>query len=217
MPPSSYAITSRWNKLSEFVQRTCADRDESHGHAHMKTVAETSRHIIEQDFRDRRHYRHLILDAITVAWLHDIADHKYDDKEGTLEKQLDEFGHQNISNYKDIKQVIKNVSYSSENKAIRAGEPLDYDKLLTPYYALVRHIVSDADKLEAIGQIGITRALVYTRHANPTQTEAEVIANVRQHADEKLLRLAGEFIRTPTAQNIARKKHTEMVEGLKQL
>jgi uncharacterized protein len=159
----------------------------------------------------------LILDAITAAWLHDIADHKYDDKEGTLEKQLDEFGHQNISNYKDIKQVIKYVSYSSENKAILAGEPLDYDKLLTPYYALVRHIVSDADKLEAIGQIGITRALEYTRHANPTYTEAEVIANVRQHADEKLLRLAGEFIRTPTAQNIAHKRHAEMVEALRQL
>jgi HD superfamily phosphodiesterase len=183
----------------------------------MKTVAETSRHIIEQDFRDRRHYRHLILDAITVAWLHDIADHKYDDKEGTLEKQLDEFGHQNISNYKDIKQVIKYVSYSSENKAIRAGEPLDYDKLLTPYYALVRHIVSDADKLQAIGKIGITRALMYTRDANPTYTEAQVIAEVRKHADEKLLRIATEFIRTPTARMLAQKEHDEMVVELQHL
>ena len=181
----------------------------------MKTVAEMSLRIVRQDYHDRRQYRHLILDAITVAWLHDVADHKYDDKDGTLEKKLDEFGYKHISNYPNIKQVIKNVSYSSENNAIRAGEPLDYDKLLTPYYALVRHIVSDADKLEAIGQIGIERALGYTRHANPTHTEAEVIANVRQHADDKLLRLATEFIRTPTARVIARQRHDEMVAGLK--
>jgi HD superfamily phosphodiesterase len=183
----------------------------------METVAKTTLYIIKQDYSNRRQYRHLILDGITAAWLHDVADHKYEDKEGTLEKKLDEFGHKHISNYTEIKQVIKNVSYSSENNAIRAGEPLDYDKLLTPYYALVRHIVSDADKLEALGQIGIERAIGYTRHANPTYTEAEVIANVRQHADDKLLRLATEFIRTHTASIIARQRHEEMVAGLKLL
>lgn len=210
-------LQERWNILSEFVQTICADRDESHGHGHMKKVAEISLNIIRQDYHNRRQYRHLLLDASTAAWLHDVADHKYDDEDRTLEKKLDEFGYKNISNYTEIKQVIKNVSYSSENRAIRAGEPLDYDKLLTPYYALVRHIVSDADKLEALGQIGIERALGYTRHANPTYTEAEVIANVRQHADDKLLRLATEFIRTPTARIIARQRHDETVAGLKLL
>ena len=182
----------------------------------METVAKMSLFIVHQDYSDRRQYHHLILDTITAAWLHDVADHKYD-KDGTLEKRLDEFGHKHISNYSEIKQVVKNVSYSSENKAIRAGEPLDYDRLLTPYYALVRHIVSDADKLEALGQIGIERALGYTRHANPTYTEAEVIENVRQHADDKLLRLSTEFIRTTTARAIAHKRHEEMVAGLKNL
>ena len=180
----------------------------------MKVVAERSSFLIQQDFTDRRQYKHLILDAITAAWLHDIADHKYD-HDGTLEQQLDEFGHKNIPNYSDIKKVIKYVSYSSENKAILAGTPLDYDSLLTPYYALVRHIVSDADKLEAIGQIGIKRALEYTRHANPTYTEEQVMTDVRKHADEKLLRLATEFIRTPTARVIAQERHKEMAEWIK--
>jgi HD superfamily phosphodiesterase len=209
------AIQQRWNLLSNFVQTTCADRDESHGYAHMKAVATTSLHIIKQDFRDRRHYHNLILDSITAAWLHDIADHKYD-HDGTLEQRLDTFGQTHIPNYKDIKQVIKYVSFSSENKAIQAGTPLDYDALLTPYYALVRHIVSDADKLEAIGQIGITRAIEYTTHTNPTYTEEQVFADVKKHAHEKLLRLASEFIRTPSAMIIAQQRHKEMLTWTQQ-
>lgn len=201
----------RWNMLSDFVQKTCAGRDESHGHAHMQAVATTARYLVQVDFTDRRHYHHLILDAITAAWLHDIADHKYD-HDGTLQQTLDDFGYKHISNYEDIKKVIKYVSYSSENKAILAGTPLDYDTLLMPYYALVRHIVSDADKLEAIGQIGITRALEYTRDANPTYTEQQVIADVCKHANEKLLRLSTEFIRTPTARALAQQRHQEMAQ-----
>lgn len=182
----------------------------------MKAVAEMSRHIIHEDYRDRRHYRHLMMDAITAAWLHDIADHKYD-HDGTLEQRLDEFGYKHMMNYEDLKKVIKYVSFSSENKAIFAGTPLDYDSLLTPYYALVRHIVSDADKLQAIGKIGITRALMYTRESNPTYTEAQVIVDVRKHADEKLLRIATEFMRTPTGRMLAQKEHDDMVNELQQL
>jgi HD superfamily phosphodiesterase len=204
----------RWNLLSDFVRKTCAGRDESHGHAHMQAVATTARYLVKMDFANRRQYCHLILDTITAAWLHDIADHKYD-HDGTLQQTLDDFGYEHISNYQDIKKVIKYVSYSSENKAILAGTPLDYDTLLMPYYALVRHIVSDADKLEAIGQIGITRALEYTRDANPTYTEQQVVADVCKHAHEKLLRLSTEFIRTPTARALAQQRHQEMARWVR--
>jgi len=209
-------LHERWNKLSEFVRTTCLGRDSSHGYDHMKTVALISLDIIEREFAERRHYNNLKLDAMTAAWLHDIADHKYD-KDGTLEQQLDEFGKKNISNYKELKPVIKYVSYSSENNAILAGTPIDYDSILTPYYALVRHIVSDADKLEAIGKDGVTRALTYTKHANPTYTDAQVIADVHKHAKEKLLRLASEFIRTNTGRMLAKQKHDEMVNELTHL
>jgi HD superfamily phosphodiesterase len=207
-------LAKRWNLLSDFVQKTCAGRDESHGHAHMQAVATTARYLVQTDFANRRQYYHLILDTTTVAWLHDIADHKYD-HDGTLQQTLDDFGYEHISNYQDIKKVIKYVSYSSENKAILAGTPLDYDTILMPYYALVRHIVSDADKLEAIGQIGITRALEYTRDANPAYTEQQVIADVCKHANEKLLRLASDFIRTPTARALAQQRHQEMEQWVR--
>lgn len=208
---SQSAIDVRWSLLSNFVAETCKDRDDSHGHAHMKAVAETTRFIIERDFIDES--GNLTLDAITAAWLHDVADHKYD-HDGTLEQKLDDFGTANIWNYQEIKQVIKYVSFSTENKAITAGTPLNFLAILGAYYSQIRDIVSDADKLEAIGTIGIQRCIEYTTHTNPTHTHAQVKSDVKKHADEKLLRLASQFIKTPTARTIANIRHKEMEEWL---
>jgi HD superfamily phosphodiesterase len=179
----------------------------------MKAVAETSKFIIKQDWVYEDETGSLMLDAITVAWLHDIADHKYD-HDGTLEQRLDAFGDANISNYNEIKQVIKYVSFSTENKAIIAGTPLNFPAILGVYYAHIRDIVSDADKLEAIGIVGIQRCIEYTTHTNPTYTHAQVISDVKKHADEKLLRLASQFIKTPAARTIAARRHHEMEEWL---
>ena len=94
---------------------------------------------------------------------------------------------------------------------------MDYEELLGEHYAKVRHIVSDADKLEAIGTIGVVRAIQYTTHANPGSTEKQIIEDVKKHAEEKLLRLAGEFIHTPYAKREGRVRHDEMVQQLADL
>jgi HD superfamily phosphodiesterase len=177
----------------------------------MKAVAEMTRYIVEQDFNDES--GHLTLDAITAAWLHDIADHKYD-HDGTLEQRLDEFGTANIPNYTEIKQVIKYVSYSTEEKAIASGTPLNFKQILGDYYSNIRDIVSDADKLESIGVKGMERSLTYNTDTNPTFTRAQVIAEVRKIYNEKLVRLATQFIKTPTARAIATQRHKEMEEWL---
>lgn len=207
------SATDRWNTLSTFVQTVCEGRDESHGHAHMKAVAETARTIVERDFGDHPNFSNLLLDAITVAWLHDVSDHKYD-HDGMLDKQLDTFGYSNIANFDQIKKVVKLISYSSENRAILAGSPLNYEELLGEHFATVRHIVSDADKLEAIGKIGIDRCIEYTTHSNPGSSEEKIVREVKKHADEKLLRLKDEFIRTPTGKFLASSLHEEMVKIL---
>jgi HD superfamily phosphodiesterase len=172
-----------------------------------------SRFIIEKDFIDES--GNLTLDAITAAWLHDVADHKYD-HDGTLEQRLDDFGFANILNYEEIKNVIKYVSFSTENKAIIAGTPLNFPEILGAYYSQIRDIVSDADKLEAIGTIGIKRCIEYTTHTNPTYTQTQIINDVKKHAHEKLLRIASQFIRTPTARTIAQNRHNKIIEWLHQ-
>ena len=205
------SVEQRWNMLSEFVQTICAGRSDTHGHAHMKAVAETSSYLLFADFFDKD--GSMMLDTITAAWLHDVADHKYD-HDGTLEQRLDEFGTANIPNYAEIKQVIKYVSYSTEEKAIASGTPLNFKQILGDYYSNIRDIVSDADKLESIGVKGMERSLTYNTDTNPTFTHAQVIAEVRKIYDEKLVKLATQFIRTPTARAIAQKEHTKMEEWL---
>jgi hypothetical protein len=205
------SIEQRWNKLSDFVQTICAGRSDTHGHAHMKAVAETSSYIVFVDFYDKD--GSMMLDTITAAWLHDVADHKYD-YDGTLEQRLDEFGTANIPNYADLKKVIKYVSYSTEHKALLAGTPLDFKQILGDYYSNIRDIVSDADKLESIGVKGMERSLTYNTDTNPTFTRTQVIAEVRKIYDEKLVKLATQFIRTSTARAIATRRHKEMEEWL---
>ena len=208
---TAIAIEQRWNMLSDFVQTICAGRSKTHGHAHMKAVAEMSSYLLFVDFEDKD--GNLMLDTITAAWLHDIADHKYD-YDGTLEQRLDEFGTENIPNYTEIKQVIKYVSYSTEHKAILAGTPLDFNQILGAYYSQIRDIVSDADKLESIGIKGMERSYTYNSDTNPTFTHAQVATEVRKIYDEKLVKLATQFIKTPTARTIAQKEHKEMEEWL---
>jgi len=205
------AIEQRWQLLSDFVLTTCAGRSDTHGHAHMKAVAETSAYLLFVDFYDKDGT--LMLDTITAAWLHDVADHKYD-YDGTLEQRLDAFGAANIPNYAEIKQVIKYVSYSTEHKAILAGTPLDFKQILGDYYSNIRDIVSDADKLESIGVKGMERSLIYNTDTNPTFTRTQVIAEVRKIYDEKLVKLATQFIKTPTARDIAQKEHRKMEDWL---
>ena len=205
------SVEQRWTKLSEFVQTICAGRSDTHGHAHMKAVAEMSSYLLFADFFDKD--GSMMLDTITAAWLHDVADHKYD-HDGTLEQRLDEFGTANIPNYAEIKQVIKYVSYSTEEKAIASGTPLNFKQILGDYYSNIRDIVSDADKLESIGVKGMERSLTYNTDTNPTFTRTQVIAEVRKIYNEKLVKLATQFIRTPTARAIAQKEHTKMEEWL---
>ena len=211
---TSQDVEERWAMLDEFVRKVCADRDESHGYEHMKTVAETARTIVQLDFSNTDW--ELMNDAITVAWLHDIADPKYD-KDGKLYEMLVEWGWGRIGNFHRILKAIDLVSFSSENKAILVGTPINYADLLGKHFAIVRQIVSDADKLEAIGKIGIDRCLQYTRHANPGHTEEQIIADVNKHAEVKLKRLADEFIRTPTGKNRAYLKHLELLQALADL
>jgi HD superfamily phosphodiesterase len=102
-----------------------------------------------------------------------------------------------------IMDIIERISYSRE----KTFGDSDWLATLGETGIIVRNIVSDADKLEAIGEIGIRRCEQYSRHVSPHN----VWARVRQHADEKLLHLRDHYIRTRAGKQLAAPLHDEMV------
>ena len=151
-----------------------------------------------------------------AALLHDIADHKFHDGDETVGpkvagawlKQVDA----DESTITHVQQIIKNISFKG------AG-------VSTPMQTLEGEIVQDADRLDAIGAIGIGRAFAYGGHRNremynpeksPTQHDSfEAYKSDKgptiNHFYEKLF-LLKDRMNTTAAKEIAEKRHQFMKE-----
>ena len=208
-----------WEVLSEFVQRVCKGRDPSHGHEHMEKVAKNARYIYENTESDYKN-DHVYIMLLAASFLHDVNDYKYD-PDKLLTKQMYDF----LMHYFDendtklIMNIIDRVSYSKENNAIVLKQKLDWQEVLGDVGCFIRDIVSDADKLEAIGKIGIQRCIEYNTHKyfekNGNNISREQLVNdIITHANEKLLRLEDEFIRTKVGKQMAEPLHEEMITAI---
>lgn len=180
-----------------FVRTTCIShkRDKSHGLEHMLDVTLNGLHILFNDDVVITVYD--IENIIVCCMLHDVADHKYD-KEGILEQEVKDFLDMIIANgtkpghdtSKDLWNCLSNTSYSLEKKL---GGHKNVLQTIKPPLSLelqyVNKVVSDADRLEAIGKIGAERCILYTQHLIPDADLDTWKHNVKKHAEEKLYRL----------------------------
>jgi len=208
-------------QFSEFVQNICKNRDESHGYSHMENVAKNACWILNH-LQGIDHER-LVNKVLAVAWLHDVNDHKYHDIQNA-EQKMCEFLQTlfSESEMNDIMRIISYISYTKEQNAIEKGNPINFEKELGYPSCLIRHIVSDADKLEAIGKIGLVRCrkynteLYFHKHGIAIPQE-ELKKIIIYHAKEKLLRIKDEFIRTKPGLDLAIPLHNELIEELTKL
>lgn len=217
-----------WTSLALFVSEECKNRDKSHGFDHMRDVAHLSLEIYDMERKSNSFYNDntTVRYIMIVAWLHDVADHKYDGSNELAKKQrvfLEETLKLPTEEIQYITNIIDRISYSKENKIIKDGGQLDWIQVLGGWGCFIRDIVSDADKLEAIGSIGIQRCREYaqveyakTHNGQPIPKDL-LCEQVRQHAKDKLLRIKDEFIRTQTGKMMAIPKHNEMVSLLEMM
>lgn len=198
-------------ELKKFVQDACAGRDPSHGWEHMEKVMFTSLQIYKQEEKKHNWTSNDQKVVIYAASLHDVCDHKYEPIE-ELRKRMKTFLHKQLGNNDAIRvlNIIDRISYSKENKGLIDWGTLGKDLLL-------RNIVSDADKLEAIGKIGIIRCVQYIHEKNPTITPEDLVKKVEGHCHEKLFRLKDEFIRTEYGKKMAEPLHQELLDELDKL
>lgn len=194
-------------------------RDASHGIMHFEAVATNVETILKNCEIYCNDLRLSSL-AIIIAWLHDVADHKYAQAENdqNLELKMIEFlkTHFTPDDQALILHTIDAAGYSTQVRhETKNGSSADtWFQSMTHEQKLLRDLVSDADKLEAIGRPGLLRCIEFTRHKYPHLGVKQIYDHVVQHSKDKLLRLAEHYIYTPHGKVLAKTLHDEFVQAL---
>jgi uncharacterized protein len=199
-------------QTQEFLKQKFAEEVTGHDYWHMYRVWRTAKYIAEREQG---------VDVLTLelaALLHDIADWKFtdgDDEAGPREarKWLESIGVDEAV-IRHVEEIIRHVSFKG------AGVK---SKLTT----IEGKIVHDADKLDAIGAIGIARTFAYGGSRNRPLYDPDVkpvlhgtfeeyrksTGPTLNHFYEKLL-LLKDMMFTETGRKMAEQRHKFMQEYL---
>lgn len=200
-------------RTAEFVQEKLKNAEAGHDWWHIQRVWKNTKLILETEEADA-------LVCELTALLHDIADSKFHDGDEHIGPRI--AGEFLLDNGLDsdriahVQQIIYNMSYKAS-----LGQVDFHSKEL--------EIVQDADRLDAIGAIGIARAFHYGGFKNreiynpdippQQQLSKEVYKNATtptmNHFYEKLL-LLRDKMNTNTAKQIAEHRHRFMESFLQQ-
>lgn len=168
-----------------------------HDYYHMKRVASLA--------KDISHYEHADYFLCEVAaWVHDVGDKKLTPNPAQAVNDLDIFLKK--INFTDeiimqVKLIIKDISFSSGN--------------LTPD-TIEGKIVQDADRLDAIGAIGIARTFAYGgANSQLIYSEVDKKGTSVQHFYDKLFKLKSS-INTVRGNELAQDRHNFTVNFINQ-
>lgn len=184
--------------IRDAFEMACADanrHDASHDSSHIERVHNLALRLAKQEGVED------LLCVRLAAILHDVQDPKYslDDKATgrTVRQFLKHHPFQCPDSFVNkVVYVVENVSYSKEVK--NAVAPV----AMIPELA----VVQDADRLDALGPIGIARVFAFTgsKGANGKLNDGF------QHLHDKILHIK-ERLKTKTAQVMGQKLHDQIV------
>lgn len=203
-------------KTKKYVKNMLKSDSSGHDWFHMYRVWQTALHIAQEEEND--------VDLFVVemaALLHDVADPKLHSKDALKGQKIikDYLNNRNIPQKKkdEIFHIVKNSSFSKtlEQKKIQKSKEF--------------MIVQDADRLDALGAIGIARAFRYGGHMKRVMHDPKILPNKKvsseqylsregttiNHFYEKLL-LLKDKMNTKTAKKLAQERHQFMEQFLDQ-
>lgn len=191
-----------------FVKKTLSGAEAGHDWFHIERVFRNAKHLNETEKGDE-------LVVALAALLHDIADSKFNNGDEEIGPRIAgkflnslELDPAIVTH---VQQIIKNLSYKASLGAINfQSRELD--------------IVQDADRLDAIGAIGIARAFTYGGYKNRVLYDPEIAPNLHMskeeyknsstptlnHFYEKLLKLK-DLMKTESGKKIAAERHDFML------
>lgn len=201
------------DKTIRFVKTTLAQAEGGHDWFHIERVYKNALLIAESEKCD--------LEIVQLgALLHDIADSKFHDGDESIgPKTARTF----LESEKVEPTIIDHVIAIIENISFKGG------KVERQFSSIELDIVQDADRLDAIGAIGIARTFNYGGFKNRALYNPEIAPNLSMTKDEyknneaptinhfyeKLL-LLKDKMNTETGKPIAQDRHRYMEDFLKQ-
>lgn len=170
-----------------YVYQEFSGEGTGHDFFHLERVVKTALRLARQEDAD------LFMTEL-AAWLHDVGDHKLNNGVDRSEEQITAILSKLKTPDEMIRKVIEIVSQVSFSKGKKAE-------------SLEAKIVQDADRLDAIGAIGLARVFAFGGSKNreiynPKQPDQTTI----QHFYDKLLKLK-DLMNTAAAQQIALERH----------
>ncbi len=187
-----------FEQLVQMVKALQTGEATGHDWFHTQRVLAVSREIAKQE--------NCNMDIVqAAALLHDVADHKFGytpESRGVLLRQLMTEAGFPAELQEAVIEVVESISFS---EGVPCRESLHKES----------DVVKDADRLDALGAIGIARTFAYGGKMGRPIYDPENPTNSMQHFDDKLLRLA-EDMRTDTGKALAAERHEFLLQFKKQ-
>ena len=196
-----------------FVKKKLENAESGHDWFHIERVYKNALLIANNENCDE-------LVVQLGALLHDIADSKFHDGDETIGPKTARLflESENVAN-----AIIEKVIFIIENISFKGG---NFDRKSS---SIELEIVQDADRLDAIGAIGIARTFNYGGFKNRQIYNPEILPNLKMtkeeykkndaptinHFYEKLL-LLKDKMNTATGKKIAQERHDFMEQFLEQ-
>lgn len=152
----------------KFVKDELANAEGGHDWWHIYRVWQTAKHIAEHEDVD-------LFIVELGALLHDIADSKFNDGDEDIgpKKAVEFLSSMNLdtSTIVHVENIIRHISFKGGNQKQSFNSPeLD--------------VIQDADRLDAIGAIGIARAFNYGGHKNREMHNPDIPVNLNMSREE---------------------------------
>lgn len=194
IPPVDLPLFAR---INAYIHTYMSQYDNSHDYQHILRVLSNANLILQHESIAHPDTQYNTTHLFLAALLHDVGDHKYAKPGESAPSQIATVLHASGASEATttaVQTIAANVSYTHETRdpeAVRAAL-LRYPELA---------VVQDADRLDAIGTVGIARCFSFGAAKFPEQEMGRAVA----HFGEKLYRLEG-LMKTQAGREMARKR-----------
>lgn len=178
--PMPQAHQELFTSINAFVHdyMSTPDHDNSHDYHHILRVLSNTNRLLQTEQESHPEIVYDTSALFLAALLHDVGDYKYakagEDVEGQVSTLMLERGASAELAHK-VQTIVQNVGYTNETK-----NPQSVLELVKRYPELA--IVQDADRLDAIGAVGVARCFAF----GGARRQGKSMASALEHFEEKL-------------------------------